>query len=302
MKKMIVIGMVGLLFFGCSPSTIQKDQTSASDVAIYHPTGPKQRVFISEFENRTTYGQRRLGAGISNMLATELSKTGGFILLEREKLDVILKEQALGLSGVISEKSAPQIGELLGANAIITGAVTQFGVRTEAQDLVITASKKQIATCTVDLRLIDVSTGRVLWAGSGAGTAVRKYTNYLGSGTAGSYDEMLESDAFRSAVVNVMQNLLQGFEKLEWSCVVAKVSGDKVYLNAGQNSHLEIGTPLTIYRQGEPITDPVTGAEIGREINKVGSGQVSGYFGDDGSIMNLIEGNGISVGDICKLK
>jgi len=299
---MIFVGMVGLLFFGCSPSMIQKEQTNTSGVAIYHPTGPKRRVFISEFENRTTYGQRRLGSGISDMLATELSKTGDFILLEREKLDVILKEQALGLSGVISDVSAPQVGELLGANAIITGAVTQFGVRTEAQDMVITASKKQIASCSVDIRLIDVSTGRVLWAGSGNGTAVRKYTNYLGSGTAGSYDEMLESDAFRSAVVNVMQNLLNGFEKLEWSCVVAKVSGDKVYLNAGQNSHLEIGTTLGIYRQGEPILDPVTGTEIGREINKVGSGQVSGYFSDDGSIMNLTDVQEIVVGDICKLK
>jgi curli biogenesis system outer membrane secretion channel CsgG len=302
MRKTSIMCVMGVVVFGCSPIAVVKKSASETIAAAYHPSGPRKRVAVAEFENRTPYGQRRLGAGISDILATELSQTGAFILVEREQLDAIMKEQALGLSGMISEKSAPQVGQLVGANAIITGAVTQFGVRTEAQDLILTASKKQIASCVVDIRLIDVSKGLVLWAGSGRGSAERKYTNYLGSGTAGSYDEMLESEAFRSAVSDVMQNLLNGFDRLEWSCVVAKVDGDRVYLNAGRNSRLDIGATPVIYRLGEPIRDPVTGAEIGREEIKVGSGQVTGYFGDDGAIMTLTEGQDVAVGDICKLK
>jgi curli biogenesis system outer membrane secretion channel CsgG len=298
MKKSSVIFLACLLVSGCASTVV----VSKPAVTSYHPSGPKKRVAVAEFENLTPYGQRRLGAGISDILATELSQTGAFILLERERLDAVMKEQGLGMSGVISEKTAPQVGQLIGANAIVTGAVTQFGVRTEAQDLILTASKKQVASCVVDVRLVDVSTGQVLWAGSGRGTALRKYTNILGSGAAGSYDEMLESDAFRSAAADVIQNLLNGFDKLEWSCAVAKVSVEKIYLNAGRKSGLELGATPTIYRLGDPVLDPATGAEIGREETRIGIGQVIEYFGDDGSIMNLTEGQQVMVGDICKLK
>lgn len=302
MQRALIIGIVYLLLFGCSASSIRDESVMPSTVSAPLLTGPKKRVFISEFENRTSYGQRRLGSGISDILATELNATNGFILLERARLDAVLKEQALGLSGVISEQSAPKVGQLLGANAIVTGSVTQFGVRTEAQDLVITASKKQIASCTVDIRLVDVSTGRIVWTGSGQGEAIRKYTNYLGSGTAGGYDEALEGEALRSAIVNVMHNLLVGLEELEWSCTVAKVSGNSAYLNAGRNSNVKIGTTLLIYTPGEPILDPVTGAEIGRVDIKIGSGRIVAYFGDDGSVLEVNEGKEIVIGAICKLK
>jgi curli biogenesis system outer membrane secretion channel CsgG len=302
MRKVPVLCAVCLLVFGCSSTAVVTKPAGELAAAAYHPTGPKKRVAVAEFENRTPYGQRRLGAGISDILATELSRTGAFILVEREQLDAVMREQALGLSGMVSEKSAPQVGQLIGANAVITGAVTQFGVRTEAKDLILTASKKQIASCVVDVRLVEVSTGRIIWAGSGSGSAERKYTNYLGSGSAGSYDEMLESDAFRSAAADVMQNLLNGFDRLEWSCLVAKVDIEKIYLNAGRNSGLEIGATPSIYRLGEPVLDPVTGAEIGREETEIGIGQVIGYLGDDGSIMTLTEGRQVKVGDICRLK
>lgn len=290
------------LLLGCAVVPVQDTPIPPPNSSSAGISGPKKRVFISEFANRTVYGQRRLGSGISDILATELNQTGAFILLERERLEAILNEQALGMSGIVTEKTAPKVGELLGANAIVTGAVTQFGVRTEAQDLVITASKKQIAACTVDVRLIDVSTGRIVWAGSGRGEAVRKYTNYFGSGTAGGYDEILEGDALRAAIVDVRQNLLSGLQELDWSCVVAKVSGNSAYLNAGRKSNLAIGTPLTIYRPGDPILDPDTGTEIGRIDTILGRGKVSAFFGEDGSIIEIIEGKSINTGDLCKLK
>lgn len=291
-----------LFILSCtSTKQITKQDTLEAEYPQYQLVGPKKRVFIAEFENRSPYGQRRLGQGISDVLATELSRTNLFILLEREKLNLILDEQALAQTGLISERSAPQYGKLLGANAVITGSVTQFGVRTEAHDIVLTSGKKQIATCALDVRIIDADNGSIIWAGSGQGEAIRSYTNILGSGKAGGYDETLEGDAFRAAVVRLMENLVTALNNMPWSCTVVKVSGDKIYVNAGHKSNLIIGTKLACYALGEPIIDPTTGIEIGREEWKVGTAEVGSYLGEDGAILNVVNGSAPVEGSICRL-
>jgi len=302
MKYVPIAMLAVLILFGCSSVSVQKQDTIVADYSKVRMIGPKKRIFVAEFENRSAYGQRRLGQGISDVLTTELANTNNFILLEREKLETILKEQSLGQSGFINEQSAPQLGKLMGANAIITGSVIQFGTRTETYDVVLSSGKKQITTCAIDIRIVDTGSGQIVWAGSGQGEAVRTYTNVLGSGKAGGYDEALEGDAFRAAVVKVMEKLVTALNNLEWSCTVAKVTDAKMYINAGQKSGLELNTPLVIYTLGEMIVDPSTGKEIGQEETKIGSGTVASYFGEDGAIVNLDADSKVRIGDICKLK
>ncbi|MBL7148965.1 MAG: hypothetical protein ISS80_02725 [Candidatus Cloacimonetes bacterium] len=300
--KYILILLVIILLISCSNVRIQKRDTITASYSNLRLIGPKKRIYISEFENRSAYGQRRLGKGISDILSTELSKTNSFILLEREKLETIMKEQTLGQTGLINEQIAPEVGKLLGANAIITGSITQFGVRTETYDIILTSGKKQIATCTVDIRIIDINTGQIAWAGSGQGEAIRSYTSLLGSGTAGGYDEALEGKAFRAAIIKVMENLIAALNNLEWSCTIAKVTESKIYINAGKKSNLKLNINLTIYSLGEEILDPNTGVEIGKEEIKIGKGQLISFFGEDGAVLKLIEGSIPKRGNICKLQ
>src|SRR5438309_4160987 len=53
-------------------------------------TGPKRRVGVVDFLNKTAYGQNRLGTSASDVLITELSKTGKFIVVDRDKLDKLM--------------------------------------------------------------------------------------------------------------------------------------------------------------------------------------------------------------------
>lgn len=306
MKKGISL-LSGVLFLcfillNCSTTKVRKSETLQADYTQAQPIGPKKRIIVSEFENRSAYGERRLGIAISDMLMTELVNTNNFILLEREKLNTVMKEQVLGQSGMINENAAPKLGQLLGANAIITGSITEFGVRTESTDIIITSGKKQIANCVVDIRVIDTNTGEIIWAGSGKGEAIRKYTNVLGSGKAGGYDEKLESDAYRASIIKVMENLVKALNSIEWTCMVADVSEEKIFVNAGKSSNIELNTQVNIYESGKPILDPVTGKELGREEKMTGEASVVSYLGENGSVLKLTSGKMPKKGDICKLK
>src|SRR5262245_35788803 len=83
-------------------------------------TGPRRRVGVVDFENKTAYGQARLGQAASDILITELVKTGKFIMIERDKINKIMEEHKLGMSGTLDPMTVAKMGKILGLNAIVT--------------------------------------------------------------------------------------------------------------------------------------------------------------------------------------
>src|SRR5471032_1770260 len=261
MKRALSLLMT-LTMAGCSPSTSVKQKESMTINAPKGMVALKRRIGVVDFENKTTYGANRLGTSASDILITELAKSGKFIVVERDKLDKLMEEQKLGLSGAVDPNTAAKMGKILGLNAIVTGAISQFGEQTEGSEYLITQSKSQVVKCTVDIRVVDVETGQVLYADSGSGLARKHTGGVLGLGTRAGYDETLEGEALRAAIVKFVDNIVEQVNKKPWNCRVADVDGASIYLNAGHDSGLPVGTVLTAYHVGRPIKDPTSGLVI----------------------------------------
>ncbi len=264
--------------------------------------GPKKRIGIVDFVNKTAYGRGRLGSSAQDILTTELFKTDSFIIVERAQLAKVLDEQSLGQTGVVDSRTAAQLGRVLGLNAIVTGSISQFGVQTRGQDYGVYKKKVQTAECTVDVRVVDASTGQVLFAESGEGYAETAVKEAFGLGQKGGYDETLGQESLRSAVTKFMSNLIQQLDTLEWNGRIAKVSGSMVYVNAGEDTGLNVGDILTVVELGEEIFDPQTGLSMGRVPGRTrGELQVTGFFGKDGSVCRVKSGGGFKTNDLVKL-
>ena len=67
-----------------------------------------------------------VGDGLAAQLATELTRTGCFVVLDRTGLSNLLREQEMGLAGVVNRETAPQAGRMVGAEVIIKGTITEF--------------------------------------------------------------------------------------------------------------------------------------------------------------------------------
>ncbi|MEW6042476.1 MAG: CsgG/HfaB family protein, partial [Elusimicrobiota bacterium] len=163
MKKLVlIIAVVPLIFSACAPGISVKRQQAMSvketERVESKYTGPKRRIGVVEFENKTAYGQGRLGGAASDILITELVKSGKFIVVERDKMNKIMEEQKFQTQGLVDAQTAVKIGKILGLEAIVVGAVSQFGVKTEGHDYLLKTGKQQTAEVTVDIRLIDVET------------------------------------------------------------------------------------------------------------------------------------------------
>ena len=308
-RKLILVGVVSILAAACAPSKTVKQQQALSVKETKKVeskyTGPKRRIGVVEFANKTAYGQGRLGGAATDILVTELTKSGKFIVVERDRMEKIMEEQRFQAQGMTDPQTVAQVGRILGLEAIVVGAVSQFGVKTEGSDYLLAQSKRQVADVTVDIRLIDAQSGQVLMADSGKGMAKSGKGSFLGMGTKGGYDETLEGEALRASIVQFVTNIDSQLNKKPWSCMIADVSGEDIYLNAGHDSGLNVGAGLDCYSQGAEIRDPSSNLVIGHREEYLGAAEVQRYCGDSGdcSIAKLVKAAGGSpkAKDICRL-
>lgn len=87
-------------------------------------------IAILPFENAT--GVSNVEARISAYALDALTSINDPFLkiVDREHMNAILQEQKLQLSGVVDQATAVQVGELVGAQAVLTGTVLSYGTQT----------------------------------------------------------------------------------------------------------------------------------------------------------------------------
>jgi len=264
--------------------------------------GPKLRVAVVRFKDKSAYGKGRLGGAAQDILTTELARTDKFIMITRQDLDLLQDEQDLVKSGRMKAGTGAKSGEVMGVNAIVTGVVSQFGVKQKSATYLVRASKTQTAEATVDVRVIDATTGQIIFAESGTGVHESSSTQVLGIGGKTGYDETMEGKAFRAAVSKFIDNLIQKMSMIEWSGKVAAVDGREITVNAGKKTGLAAGDRLAVFGEGREVIDPDTKMPLGRRPGpKKGEIEIVDFFGEDASIGKVLSGSGFAVNDIVRL-
>jgi len=86
-----------------------------------------------------------LRQGLAQMLISDLTSLEGVKVVERERLQEVLKEQQLGTSGKLDPRTAARIGKLLGARYLVLGSYFDA-----------------LGTFRADARLVDVETGEIV--------------------------------------------------------------------------------------------------------------------------------------------
>ena len=184
------------------------DEAQPRTLPAYNYSGKKIPVVVMDFETRVPGQGWRVGQGASDMLITALVKTKKYRVYERDRLNSIMKEQKLQMSGAVDMSTAVQIGKLVGAKYIITGAVTEYGVaKSGAHGGGLFNLGKQSYRATVDVRAVNVQTGEIVFADTGSGALKSTAVSVLGFGGGESYDEKKASESMRMAIEDVMSRI-----------------------------------------------------------------------------------------------
>ena len=155
---------------------------SALDVLDEEETEPV-RLGIMNFTSKTTDVPDGMAAVISDFFRRMLFKSEGITLLERERLDDITEELKLGMSGLVSDKTAAKIGKLAGCQYVLLGSITNLAKGGSGVGLPgfvpilggIGVSKEKVKA-VLDVRVVDVETAKVVFAESAEGEASKSDT------------------------------------------------------------------------------------------------------------------------------
>lgn len=281
--------------------------------------GPKKRIAVLEFEDKSGNqhsGWHDVGRGMSDSLVTALVKTNRFIVIEREQIDKIMAEQSFGMSGAVNPDTAAKIGRIIGVGVIVTGGVTEFGVKESKMGVgglgrVLPfggggAIQTNTARVVLDVRFVDTSTGQILMAETALGEESSRGVDVdlsmapsVEFGKQG-FDETVIGKAVRESVEEVVEKITEAMEKMPWQGSVVKVTGDKIYINSGNDDGRKTGDKFTVYRAGEELLDPDTGESLGSEMEKIGEIEIVEVKDKKLSIAKPVKGSGFARADIVK--
>ena len=189
-------------------------------VAQSHRGDNRPVMAVAEFKNDTSAGWWGGGVGreLSTMLTNELSATGQFRMVDRQKLGNVLQEQDLATSGRVKKGSGPRTGELTGAQYLVQGTVTSYDERASSTGGGISfkgvslGGKHKEAYLAIDLQVIDTETGEVAYTrtvegrSSSSGVNVGLYRGGFG-GALGHEDNTPAGKAIRAALVEATDYL-----------------------------------------------------------------------------------------------
>jgi curli biogenesis system outer membrane secretion channel CsgG/azurin len=193
LPMLVVAGMIGgwigaaeAQLFGPKATVTSPEGKSIEEAQQESYDGPKARIAVSQFKDKTGKGwwTGAIGDGMADMLSTALFHSNRYIVLERQQVSDVLREQDLGAAGRIKKGTEAPIGEIEGAELLITGAVTEFegaasgggggigGIGgTAGRVLGGIAGGIKKAHMAIDVRVIDTRTSRIVAATSVEGEA-----------------------------------------------------------------------------------------------------------------------------------
>jgi curli biogenesis system outer membrane secretion channel CsgG len=188
--------------------------TSAEPRALEPATPPVLGVLKFQDETGGMFLSGGVGRSMTQMLTNELSAKGAFTVVERQKLRAVLEEQNLSASGLVSKESSIAIGQLTGAQYLVTGTVTAFEDETETRYRSGFLGRGKVETVShggylaVDLRVIDTTTGEIAHARTVEGrTEGTTREGAVHGGSIQSIDDGPGARAVRAAVLEIVDYL-----------------------------------------------------------------------------------------------
>ena len=174
MKKIffLIIFITMLFVTGCA----QKVTIKALQPAQIDRISETKKIAVLNFKNDYVALSRKIEAKLASC---QINNKKYFTIVSRNDINTIISEQKLQNSGLVNEKSVVKVGELIGAQAIISGNVGKatkedsyfFEKRIRCADAKcnkLVAYKircmKRIVGLSAEIRIVDVTRGDIIFA------------------------------------------------------------------------------------------------------------------------------------------
>ena len=321
-KQVAYISCGTLLFTGLWVTLPSRPLFAADELLIAQSDQTRLRIAVLDFDFANTgltygiFGYATPAQGVSYLLTNRLVENGQYTLVERSRVEEILREQDLGQSGRIDPSTAAEIGRVLGVDAVVIGSVTRFNFEQNGGSVSVLGfgggGDSTGAVVELTARLVNTTTGEIIATAEGSGSADRgggRVSTPFGSVGGGSRsDDEIFSDAAEEAVNELAAQLVAAAPTITASAastlpiveaIVADVAGGTVIINRGSSDGFRPGMVLSIERVTREVTDPTTGEVLRTLTAPVGQIELTDVDARSG-VGRIVSGTGFQIGDRAK--
>jgi len=264
----------------------------------------KPRVLVLMAKVNDTLISKEWSKKTESELLKQLNQAGTYVLLDPKEVDLDTNELTdhgkWDWNKVFlqtKEKSVPLVMEW---------ELMPIQIQQESDSVGVMRERQRKITVQVKVRLMETRKGKDLTNEVGQAQKEDKDVLWLSRGekkiTVKDYDNETLEALLKEAITSLIPNLVSQASKVTWSGRVAMIKGDRVYLNVGRQSGLQVGDILKVLDNGDEVFDPDTGESIGKVPGRMkGTLEVINYFGLDGSIAVVHSGAGFQENDSIEL-
>lgn len=265
--------------------------------------GPKKRLVILPFLDLSPDRPEAAHRLAREAFMDEINKSDEVIAIDSNQLNVNVASYVSAGEYNLT-KLVPDI-QTAGVSSVLEGKILDLRLKKISEKKDASFVHKTLFEAVVRIRVMNVRSGKELFHTVKTVTIEDSDSHVAENVTEGKFFEKnpdLISVLVKDAFLDFIPQVISSMNEVSWEGRIAALKGDKIYLNVGRISGVQVGDILKVVEDGNEIYDP----EIGYHIGKVG-GQVKGtleivnYFGQDGAVSIIHSGAGFKENDRVEL-
>ena len=202
-------------------------------------------------------------------------------------------------------ESISKIASGIGVAIVIEGKVLEIKARRKSDAVGLMRTVRADVDGAVRIRAYATKTGKEILndiRSASVDTSTTRFAMVSANNSDLEEDPELIQNVITKAVQATVPEIVKSVAKIGWEGRIALVKGEKIYINAGRISGLQIGDIIKVSEDGEDIFDPDTGALIGRVPGHMkGTLEIVNYLGQDGAASIVHSGAGFKENDRVEL-
>lgn len=265
--------------------------------------GPKKRIVILPFVDVGADRPESARLKAREAFMDELNRSDEIIALDSNQLKVDVTKYMIG--GDYDLARIAKDSQNVGVSTLVEGKIIDLRIKKQTDKVDTVRNFKTIFEAVVRLRIFNIRSGKEIFhtvktvAIEDASTRIAEQVS---SDLFFVNNPQLVTILIKDAFLDFTAQLFDSMNVVIWEGRIAALKGEKIYLNVGRISGVQVGDILKVVEDGSEIYDP----EIGYHIGKV-SGQAKGtlevvsYFGQDGAVSVIHSGAGFKENDRVEL-
>lgn len=307
--KRLTSALLSILLCACTSTPSQESVTTKKKIkdvsfqARKEDASPRKRLMILPFLDSESSRSQEMRDAAREEFISDLNKTGEVIAVDSKDLKVDFTKQIQ--NGEYQLAEVAKAAKDLGVSALLEGKVVELKVKNKGDQVGVFRQLKTVFEAQVRVRIVSARSGKELFNTLKTVTVEESNVRVAESVNSDKFfqnnPELLEN-LVTEAFLDFTPQIVATMEKMTWEGRIAALNGDRIFLNVGRISGIQMGDILKVSDEGDEIYDPQSGNYIGKVPGRLkGTLEVVSYFGQDGAIAIVHSGAGFKENDRVEL-